>query len=72
LPLILGLFLRILFPFLRRWRRILPSGPASGRSRAAAKDLTVDRREAHDAPAATLEPEPAVYLLGGPVSVHDE
>ena len=50
LPLILG-------PFLRRWRRTWPCGPDPDRSRAAATDLPVDRREAHDAPAATLEPE---------------
>ena len=30
LPLVLGLLLRTLFPFLRRWRRTLPSGPVSG------------------------------------------
>ena len=42
LPLVLGLLLRICFPFLRRWRRILPSGPDPGRSRATAMDLTVE------------------------------
>ena len=42
LPLVLGLLLRICFPFLRRWRRILPSGPDPGRSRAVAMDLTIE------------------------------
>ncbi|RRF99505.1 MAG: hypothetical protein DUD39_04130 [Coriobacteriaceae bacterium] len=57
LPLVLSLFLRTCFPFLRRWRHTWPSGPVSGSS-SVATDLPVRIVERlNDAPAATLEPE---------------
>jgi len=57
LPLVLGLFLRTCFPFLRRWRRTWPSGPDPGSS-SVATDLPVRIvGRLNGAPAATLEPE---------------
>jgi len=58
LPLVLGLLLRICFPFLRRWRRILPNASGSRqveRGGYRPPDRIVGRL--NDAPAATLEPE---------------